>query len=165
MEIIEYEDKYEENVKDLLVELQEHLVAIDSWHFQVMKECYREGCFKRDMQAVKTQNGKIFLCKENNNVVGLVLGTIPPPDDEDKETNTCAKNGHVIELIVSKNCRGSGIGKALLKKMEDYFKSMGCENISIEVYAPNTSAYKFYEKNGYKPLDIFVMKKIKKEQN
>ena len=156
MEIIEYEEKYEENVKDLLVELQEYLVSIDYWHFQVMKDTYRENCFKRDMQAVKEQEGKIYLAREDNQIVGLVIGTIPPKDDEDRDTNTCLRNGCVLELIVSKNSRGSGTGKLLLKKIEEYFKEKNCVNISIEVYAPNENAY------GYKPLDHIVMKKIEK---
>lgn len=162
MEIIEYEEKYAENVKDLLVELQEHLVDIDSWHFQVMKDTYRENCFKRDMKAVNTQEGKIYLAKENNEIVGLVVGVIPPRDDEDRDTNTCARNGSVLELIVSKKSRGNGTGKLLLQKIESYFKEQNCENISIEVYGPNTRAFNFYDKNGYKPIEYIVMKKIDK---
>ena len=162
MEIIEYEEKYEENVKDLLVELQEYLVSIDYWHFQVMKDTYRENCFKRDMKAVKEQEGKIYLAREDNQIVGLVIGTIPPKDDEDRDTNTCLRNGCVLELIVSKNSRGSGTGKLLLKKIEEYFKEKNCVNISIEVYAPNENAYSFYNRQGYKPLDHIVMKKIEK---
>ena len=115
MEIIEYEEKYAENVKDLLVELQEHLVEVDYWHFQVMKESYRENCFKRDMEAVRTREGKIYLAKENDVIVGLVIGTIPPKDDEDRDTNTCARNGRVLELIVSKKSRGKGTGELLLQ--------------------------------------------------
>lgn len=162
MEIIEYEEKYAENVKDLLVELQEHLVEVDYWHFQVMKESYRENCFKRDMEAVRTREGKIYLAKENDVIVGLVIGTIPPKDDEDRDTNTCARNGRVLELIVSKKSRGKGTGELLLKKIEEYFKEMNCENIGIEVYGPNTRAYSFYDRNGYKPIDYILMKKIDK---
>jgi len=163
MEIIEYEEKYAEDVKDLLVELQEHLVEIDYWHFQVMRESYRENCYKRDMEAVRTKEGKIYLAKEDNKIIGMVIGTIPPKDDEDRDTNTCARNGRVLELIVSKKSRGKGTGELLLKKIEEYFKEMNCENIGIEVYGPNTRAYNFYDKHGYKPLDYIVMKKIEKD--
>ena len=37
----------------------------------------------------------------------------------------------------------------LLKSMEDYLHSVGCESILIGVFAYNNEAVKFYEKNGY----------------
>ena len=46
MKIIEYNSKYDEQIKDLLVELQNYLIDIDYWHTQVMLPEYREGNFK-----------------------------------------------------------------------------------------------------------------------
>lgn len=163
MEIIDYDKKYDEDIKNLLVELQKYLVEIDNWHFQVLKECYKEAAFKMDMQRVKEEEGKIYLARENDEIVGMVIGIIPKKDNEDKISNTCARNGSVLELIVKHNVRGNGIGKALLLKIESYFKRKNCENISIEVYGPNTKGLNFYNKNGYTPIDYIVMKKIEKD--
>ena len=44
--------------------------------------------------------------------------------------------------------------------MEKYLKSVGCEDILIEVFAYNDGAMKFYEKNGY---HIRTTEMIKKE--
>ena len=38
VEIIAYEKKYEEEVKDLLVELQEYIVSIDKDHYNILTE-------------------------------------------------------------------------------------------------------------------------------
>lgn len=46
LKIIEYNPKYDEQIKDLLVELQNYLIDIDNWHTQVMLSEYREGNFK-----------------------------------------------------------------------------------------------------------------------
>ena len=46
LKIIEYNSKYDEQIKDLLVELQNYLIDIDYWHTQVMLPEYREGNFK-----------------------------------------------------------------------------------------------------------------------
>ena len=55
---------------------------------------------------------------------------------------------------------GNGIGKLLLKKIEEYFKSIDCKRINIEVFGPNKRGLNFYEKNGYIIRDIIVAKKI-----
>ena len=160
MQIIEYNSKYDEQIKDLLVELQNYLINIDDWHTQIMLSEYREGNFKLDMRKVNTQEGKIYLAMENNLIIGLVMGIVEEKDEIDKLTNDCVKTGSVIELIVKGNIRGNGIGKLLLEKIEEYFKSINCKRINIEVFGPNKKGLNFYEKNGYIPRDIIVSKKL-----
>lgn len=160
MNIIEYDKKYDEQIKDLLVELQEHLIEIDDWNTQLMKKDYREENYNIDMRKVKNQQGKIYLAEQDEKIVGLVIGVIEKIDEIDIITNDCAKTGTVLELVISKEYRGSGIGKILLRNIEEYFESIGCQRISIEVFGPNTSAYNFYRKNGYVNRDIFVSKKL-----
>ena len=48
----------------------------------------------------------------------------------------------------------------LMQIMEEYFKSIGCEYILIEVFAYNKNAIKFYEKEGYHTRGLFDIKKI-----
>ena len=161
MQIIEYNPKYDNQIKDLLVELQNYLVDIDNWHTQVMKPEYRESYFRMDMDKVKNQNGKIYLAIENESVIGLIIGIVDEKDEIDKLTNDCAKTGSIIELIVNHNLRGNGVGKMLLEKLEQYFKDINCKRINIEVFGPNKSALNFYTKNDYTIRDIIVSKKIK----
>ena len=161
--IIEYDSKYDEQIKDLLVELQNYLIDIDDWHTQVMLPEYRENIFKMDMDKVRKQNGKIYLSLENNIVIGLVIGIVEEKDEIDKITNDCAKTGSILELIVKNNIRGNGIGKSLLEKMEEYFKSINCKRINIEVFGPNVKGLNFYEKNDYVIRDIIVSKRIYEE--
>ena len=158
--IVEYDSKYDEQIKDLLVELQNYLIDIDDWHTQIMLPEYREKYFKMDIDKVKNQNGKIYLEVENNTVNGLIMGVVEEKDDIDKLTNDCAKTGSVIELIVKNNIRGNGIGKNLLEKLEKYFKSINCKRINIEVFGPNKKGLNFYEKNDYVVRDYVVSKEI-----
>ena len=158
--IVEYDSKYDEQIKDLLVELQNYLIDIDDWHTQIMLPEYREKYFKMDMDKVKNQDGKIYLEVENNTVNGLIMGVVEEKDDIDKLTNDCAKTGSVIELIVKNNIRGNGIGKKLLEKLEEYFRSINCKRINIEVFGPNKKGLNFYEKNDYVVRDYIVSKKL-----
>lgn len=158
--IVEYDSKYDEQIKDLLVELQNYLIDIDNWHTQIITPEYREKYFKMDMEKVKNQDGKIYLEVENNTVNGLIMGVVEEKDDIDRLTNDCAKTGSVIELIVKNNIRGNGIGKNLLEKLEEYFKSINCKRINIEVFGPNKKGLNFYEKNDYVIRDYIVSKKL-----
>ena len=158
--IAEYDSKYDEQIKNLKIELQNYLIDIDDWHTQVMLPEYKENIFKIDMNKVKKQNGKIYLSIENGIVLGLIIGIVEEKDEIDKLTNDCAKTGSVLELIVKNDIRGNGIGKTLLEKMEEYFKSIGCKRINIEVFGPNKKGLKFYEKNNYIIRDMIVSKKI-----
>lgn len=159
MEIIDYSKEYDEDIKDLLVELQEHIVSIDREEYNILTPEYREKYFEKTMDEVNKYEGKIFLAKDNDLIVGLIIGLI---NNEDEKTYdfTAPKRGRVIELVVSSKCRSNGIGHSLLEKMEDYFKSVGCHGVLIDVFAYNENAQKFYYKNGYFNRNIEVMKKI-----
>lgn len=160
MKIIEYDSIYDEQIKDLLVELQNYLIDIDDWHTQVMIPEYRENIFKLDMNKVKKQNRKIYLSIENGIVNGLIIGIVEEKDEIDKLTNDCAKTGSVLELVVKSNIRSNGIGKSLLDKIEEYFRSIYCKRINIEVFGPNKKGLNFYEKNDYIIRDAIVSKRL-----
>ena len=160
MQIIEYNSKYDEQIKDSLVELQNYLIDIDDWHTQVMLPEYREGNFQMDLRKVNNQEGKIYLAIENELIIGLIMGVVEEKNEIDKLTNDCAKTGSVIELIVKNNIRGNGIGKILLDKIENYFKSINCKRVNIEVFGPNKKGLNFYEKNDYIIRDMIVSKRI-----
>ena len=96
-----------------------------------MNKEYRNNYFNIDLNKIKNQNGKIYLSIENNIITGLIMGIVDEKDEIDTLTNDCAKTGSIIELIVKNNIRGNGIGKALLDKMEEYFKNINCKRIKI----------------------------------
>lgn len=146
--IIDYSDLYKEDVKNLLLELQEHIHSVDPEGFNIVGVNYRELSFADTMEDVKKYDGKIMLYVENNEVLGMVIGLI---NNEIEETYNfrAPKRGRISELVVKKNVRSKGIGSILLKSMEDYLHNEGCESILIGVFAYNNEAVKFYEKNGY----------------
>lgn len=161
MKIIEYNSYYDEDIKELLVELQNYLIDIDDWHTQVLLPNYREDMFKMDINKVNNNGGKIYLAQENDDIVGLIIGIVADPDEEDKLTNDCAKTGNVLELVVKEGVRSNGIGKVLLTKLEEYFKTINCKRINIEVFGPNKKGLDFYTKNNYAIRDYIVSKEIK----
>lgn len=81
MKIIEYEDKYLEDVKDLLVELEEYIVSIDKDNLDQLHPEYREKMAIKDLEEVENNNGKCYIAVENDKAVGLIMGCIFPYDD------------------------------------------------------------------------------------
>lgn len=154
--VVEYNTKYDEDIKDLLVELQEYIQEIDVEGYNIVTEEYREECFKDNLKEINENDGKMLLYKENNKIVGFVIGI------KNKEENSydfkCPMRGTITELIVSKKVRNRGIGSILLKAMEDYLKSSDCKSILLGVFGYNYKAIKFYEKNGYHTRMIDMIK-------
>lgn len=159
MEIITYSSEYDELIKDLLVELQEYIVSIDKDKYSILTKEYREKYFEKVMGEVTQYEGKIFLAKEENNIIGLIIGVINN-ESENTYDATTPKCGRITELVVSKSYRFKGIGNLLLNKMEEYFKSVGCESVLINVLAYNDDAKELYYKNNYFDRNIEMIKKI-----
>ena len=117
MEIVEYKAKYKEDVKNILVELQEYIVSIDHWHLNIITPDYRKKYFEKTIKNCSV----IFLAIEEEKVIGLICGNLIKYDKYDLCDYACPKTGHIEELIVSKNTRNKGVGQLLLNKMEYYF--------------------------------------------
>ena len=143
MQIVEYENKYLEDVRDLLVELEDYIVSIDKDNLDIVHQEYREK------MAIK-----------DNKVVGLIMGCIFPYEEYDYLDYKCPRRGEITELIVNKKARSKGIGNLLMNKIEEYFKEKDCEYIFVEVFGYNDNAFKFYSKDGYHTRMNTMIKKI-----
>ena len=147
--IVEYSDKYLEDIKDLLVELEEYIISIDKDCLDQLHSEYRDKMALLDLNEVKNYNGKCYLYIQDSKAVGLIMGTIPPYDEYDYLDYKCPKKGEITELIVTNKIRSKGIGQKLIAKMEEYFKSLGCECVLVDVFAYNEAGKNFYNKNDW----------------
>lgn len=91
MQIVEYENKYLGDVKDLLVELEKYIVSIDKDHLDQVHPEYREKMAVLDLEEVNKNNGKCYLAVENNKAIGLIMGYIFPYDEYDYLDYKCPK--------------------------------------------------------------------------
>ena len=146
--IIEYDEKYKEEVKDLLVELQEYIISIDKEKYNIITKEYRDNYFNKTMDEIYKYEGKMYLYKDNDKIIGFIVGLINNLEECTYDFK-CPKRGRITELVVSSHYRKSGVGSILLHSMEDYLKSVECKDILLGVFAYNENAIKFYEKNGY----------------
>ena len=149
MEIQEYQDKYLNDVRRLLTELEEYIITLDKDGLDQIHNDYYEKMALIDLEDVKSNNGKCYLAIEGGKVIGLIMGTIPSYTEYDYLDYKCPKRGVITELIVSSQNRSKKVGEKLITTLENYFKSEGCKYVLVDVFAYNDYAINFYNKHGY----------------
>lgn len=76
-----------------------------------------------------------FVAKEDGKTIGIITG------------HSYYKEVHIGDLIVLKEYRNKHIGTDLIKKVEDFYKDKGFENINLTTYG--FQAPEFYKKCGF----------------
>lgn len=71
------------------------------------------------------------------------------------------KTLYIDDICVDETKRGLQIGKNLYEYTLNFAKENGFDNITLNVWAFNEGAYKFYEKCGMTPLKIMMEKPLK----
>ncbi len=72
---------------------------------------------------------------------------------------TDIKTLYIDDLCVDENLRGQAIGRKLYEAVLDLAKENGCYNVTLNVWACNETAKRFYEKCGLLPQK-YGMEKI-----
>ena len=67
---------------------------------------------------------------------------------------TDIKSLYIDDLCVDENTRGEGVGRKLYEHVLDFAKRKGFYNVTLNVWALNENAKKFYEKMGLVPQKI-----------
>lgn len=146
--IIDYDPRYDSDIEDLLYQLQEYIMSIDIEGYNVIDKEHKKEFFKKNMKEIKKYKGKMFLYKEDDKILGFIVGCINNEEINDYDFKA-PKRGRITEFVVDKNHRRNKIGEKLFNAMEKYLKDNGCKSILIGVFAYNETARKFYEKKGY----------------
>lgn len=58
------------------------------------------------------------------------------------------KTMYIDDICVDENARGKHVGKALFKYVRDYAQTIGCHNITLNVWTGNDAAQSFYKNMG-----------------
>lgn len=68
--------------------------------------------------------------------------------------------GYIALLAVKQEHEGRGIAKALVERAEQWAREMGFRRLALDVFASNDHALKFYERAGFQPETIRVIKRL-----
>jgi ribosomal protein S18 acetylase RimI-like enzyme len=80
---------------------------------------------------------------DGTEILGLTLVRLRP------ELLSHAPSSHLEAIAVSETAEGQGVGQALLDAAENNAGRHGAKSMSLHVFASNTRARQFYERNDY----------------
>lgn len=122
-------------------------------HYEGRPDIFREDAQKYDECALVTllqdKNRPILVAENSDGVLGYAFCVIQNTRGDSVLQDRLTV--YIDDLCVEENCRGTGVGKALYEAVLDYAKGLGAYNVTLNVWAENKSALKFYEKMGLKP--------------
>ncbi len=101
-------------------------------------------------EILKDGTRPIFVCCENERVLGYAFCIIT--DTANDNILEDRKSLYIDDLCVDKEYRGRHIGRQLYDYVLDFAKTIGCQNVTLNVWSFNEGAVKFYESCGMKPL-------------
>lgn len=134
------------------------LVQVDMVHHNGRPDLFKGPATKYSETELETiiQNEKtpVFVCSDDDD--SLVLGhafCILQQHSGDR-VMTDIRTLYIDDICVDENARRQGIATKLYEAVTAYAKSIGCYNVTLNVWSCNPEAQAFYEKCGMKPQKI-----------
>lgn len=137
------------------------LYQIQKVHSDFRPDLFKEGDKKYTDEELKDiindKEKPIFVYETDYKIEGYAFCILINHNNENTLYNY--KSLYIDDLCVDKNCRGCGIGHSLYQYVLEYAKSIGCYNLTLNVWEGNDDAMKFYKNIGLK-IQKIVMEKI-----
>ncbi len=103
------------------------------------------------------KRGGIFVAELNDCIVGLIIMYIDKNEIEEID----GFHLYISDLVIRKEYRNQGIGQQLMRYAERFAKDHNVRETHLSVLTKNVSALNLYQKKGYKPKKIYLIKKLK----
>ena len=134
----------------------ELLKQVGQVHHVGRPDLFRAGAQKykeADLQTLLQDKSRpIFIAEEDGKVLGYGFCILKvTKNDPVLADNTTL---YIDDLCVDENCRGKHIGKAVYAHIVGYARALGCDSVTLNVWAFNESAKRFYEALGMQPQKI-----------
>lgn len=121
-----------------LVGLLEELFAIEEdFTFDIQRQT--DGLH----MLIDAPSAAVFVAVHNARVIGMISGQI---------TISTAEGSYALmieDLVVIKNMRRKGVGKALLHAVGDWGRERGADRMQLLADSSNRTALSFYERSGW----------------
>lgn len=134
------------------------LKQVGNVHYQGRPDIFRSNAQKYGASQViamlNQSSAPIFVAVEEKQVVGYGFCQLQRHENDPVLSDVTSL--YIDDLCVDENHRGQGIGKAIYGEIVKYAKMRKCYNITLNVWACNESAMKFYEALGLQPQKIHM---------
>lgn len=148
-------------VEDDIKQISKLLYEVQKVHSDARPDLFKSETRKYNddelKEIIKDDNKPIFVALIDEDIVGYAFCVISNPH---ASTMVPIKNLYIDDLCVDEKCRGKHIGKLLYDYVVNFTESINCYNVTLNVWADNINAVKFYEKLGLKVQKIGMEKII-----
>ena len=136
--------------------INELLLQVQKVHSDIRPDLFKYiGTKYNDSELegiIKNSETPVFVYESDNKVVGYVFCIVT---NYYNDTSFCDhKTIYIDDLCVDEDTRGMHIGTKLYNHVIDFARKSGCYNVTLNVWAGNDGAMKFYERIGFKVQKI-----------
>ena len=127
----------------------ELLHQVDMVHHVIRPDLFKPNTTKYNEQELEDLLGddsKPIFVFEEGAVLGHAFCMITEVRDDKLLQDI--KTLYIDDICVDEKARGKHVGKALYEFIRDYAKSIGCNNITLNVWEGNDAAQNFYRSMG-----------------
>lgn len=126
------------------------LFEVHKVHSDVRPDLFKTGAKKYSDDELKKiiadDKSPVFVADKDGEIAGYIFCVHKQYINDNNMTDI--KTLYIDDLCVDKAFRGKHIGKALYEYALDYAKRCGCYNVTLNVWADNVNALRFYKKIG-----------------
>ena len=129
----------------------ELLHQVNMVHHMIRPDLFKPHTTKyneQELEAMFNDDSKPVFVYDDGEVLGYAFcQTTEVKDNLLLEDN---KSLYIDDICVDEKARGKHVGKALYEYVRDYARSIGCHNITLNVWEGNNPAISFYKNMGMK---------------
>ena len=122
------------------VNMVHHLIRPDLFKPHTTK--YNE----QELSKMLDNDNKPIFVFDDGGVLGYAFCQISEVQNDILLQDT--KTMYIDDICVDENARGKHVGKALFEFVRDYAQTIGCHNITLNVWTGNDAAQSFYKNMG-----------------
>jgi ribosomal protein S18 acetylase RimI-like enzyme len=129
----------------------ELLHQVDMVHHEIRPDLFKPNTTKyneQELEALLDDDSKPIFVFEDGEVLGHAFCLITEVRDDKLLQDI--KTLYIDDICVDEKARGNHVGKALYKYVHNYALSIGCNNITLNVWEGNDPALSFYRNMGMK---------------
>ncbi len=142
-------------------EIDKLLYEVHKVHSDARPDIFKKGAKKYTDDELKKilcdDKTPVFVAEKGGNILGYAFCIFVQHINNNNMTDI--KTLYIDDLCVDENSRGEHVGKTLYEYVLGFAKNSGCYNVTLNVWADNTGAVKFYEKLGLR-IQKMGMEKI-----
>jgi GNAT superfamily N-acetyltransferase len=111
---------------------------------------------KHIRSTLRSRAARIYIAQHETQIIGYILGELHTR----RPIYPIGQYGFISDLMVAEKWRGSGIGSALAKRVEEWFRAEGVTTIELFVAEANEGSTSFWENVGFRSYLRLVRKEL-----